>query len=87
MQEGSRLIRKKVSSRHTHAKSSNYDYDTTSQVYAILQNQFQITISEDIGVGVIPKNSSRHHNSDSIIHSIIIGSVSPQPVDVEVTSG
>ena len=88
LQEGSRLIRQKRSALDRHMpESSNYDYDTTSTGLRDSTKSVSSTSNEDIGVGVIPKNNSRHHNSDSIIDSIIIGSVSPQPVDVEVTSG
>jgi Pyruvate kinase, barrel domain len=68
-------------------ESSNCDNDTTSTGLRDSTKSVSSTSNEDIGVGVIPKNNSRHHNSDSIIDSIIVGSVSPQPVDVEVTSG
>lgn len=55
-------------------------------IYAILKS-IASRSNEHSGGGVIPENKSRHHDSDSVIDSIIVGSVSPQPVDLEVTSG
>lgn len=89
LQEGIRLQRQKrsIPRRNSH-DSPNHDHNTTNT--SPLESTYSVAsgCNNDSGSSVLSDNNHRQDdNTDSDIDSIVVGRISPQPIDVEVTSG